>query len=122
MFHSTQNQNSFFTKHIVLIDDENKSVIITEISVPFDVFIGQCFQSKFDKYFPLCCEINELGYHTEIVVLILGSLGHVHKKFVSGLMKNNITKTEAKFITNFCSVSAMMGSFFAWKQRCRLNP
>merc|ERR1712240_480871 len=126
MFFSTQNQNSFVTKHtrpdIVLIDDENKSVIISEISIPFDAFMGDCFQTKFDKYFPLCNEINELGYYTEIVVLVLGSLGHVHNKFASGLIKNNISKSEAKFLTRYCSVSAIMGSYFSWKQICRLSP
>ena len=126
MFFSTQNQNSFVTKHtrpdIVVIDDENKSVIISEISIPFDAFMGDCFQTKFDKYFPLCNEINELGYYTEIVVLVLGSLGHVHNKFASGLIKNNISKSEAKFLTRYCSVSAIMGSYFSWKQRCRLSP
>ena len=123
---NAQNDNSFLTEgtrpDIVTIDDEAKKVIITEISVSFDTFMGECFQGKFDKYFPLALEINALGYHTEIIVLVIGSLGHVHSKFVSGLRKNNINSSQSTYLAKFCSVSAMMGSFFVWKNRCKVSP
>ena len=125
LFHSTNNKNTFVTQctrpDIVTVDEENKHVIISEVTVPFDGFFIKAFQSKFDKYFPLSQEINALGYRTEIVVLIIGSLGNVHNKFVSGLLKNNINKSEAKYLAKYCSTSAMLGSMFAWKKRCRLS-
>ena len=61
----------------------------------------QCFQNKFEKYFSFSLEINGLGYRTEIVVLLIGSMGSVHYESVSGLTntKININKKEATFLT-----------------------
>ena len=46
---------------IVVIDEENKSVIINEICTPYDchITITMCYEGKFNKYLPLCLEINE---------------------------------------------------------------
>jgi len=120
-FYSTQEsfRHSNIRPDITVIDRENQKVRITEIAVPFDAFLQVCFQNKFNKYFPLCLELNELGFQTEIVVLIIGSLGFVHRKFVSGLKKNNVCTTEAKFLSKYCSISAVIGSQKVWKQRCR---
>ena len=54
-----------------------------ELSVPFDRFINLCYQHKFNKYVELCNKCNELGYHTRIIVLIIGPPGLVHNKFVN---------------------------------------
>ena len=103
---------------IVVIDEESKSVIINEICTPYDCHMTMSYEGKFNKYFPLCLEINEMGYHTEVVVLLIGSMGSVHKQFVSGLRKNNISQSEANYLAKFCSVSSCIGSFRVWKKRC----
>ena len=114
--------HSFLHTHtrpdIVVINHEDKSVKIIEISVPYDCHISLTYQEKFNKYFPLSQEINELGYYTEIIVLLIGSMGSVHSKFVGGLRKCKITKREAKFLARYCSVSTCIGSFRVWRQRC----
>ena len=51
--------------------------------------------------------------------LIVGSLGHVHKRFRSGLRKVGIPGYETKFLANYCSISAIIGSHKVWKMRCR---
>ena len=66
-------------------------------------------------------EINQLGYSAKIIVLVIGSLGHVHSKFISGLTKIGINKKEAKMLTKYCSISAVIGSSKVWKTRCRLT-
>ena len=43
---------------IVVIDEESKSVIINEICTPYDCHMTMCYEGKFNKYFPLCLEIN----------------------------------------------------------------
>ena len=103
---------------ITVINDEEMSVKITEIAIPYDCHISTCFQHKFDKYFPLSLEINQLGYHTEIIILLIGSMGSVHSKFVSGLRKININRCEAIFLAQYCSISAAIGSYKVWKKRC----
>ena len=67
---------------------------------------------------PLSIEIGELDYSTTIVILLIGSLGNVHYRFISGLLKAGITKTEAKFLAEYCSTSVVIGSFQIWKSRC----
>ena len=52
---------------IVTINYETRQVKIIEISTPFDAFIDQTYQSKFDKYFPLTLEISQFDFTAEIV-------------------------------------------------------
>ena len=118
--HTDQTFNTTHTRpDMTVVDTTNKRVTLVEISIPFDGFIDQCFQSKFDKYMPLCVEINNLGYRTETVVLVIGSLGNVHTRFISGLIKLGVSRVEAKFLAKYLSVSAIIGSFQVWKARCR---
>ena len=48
---------SFITTHrrpdITVIDTETRQVFLVEIAVPFDTFIGETYQNKFEKYLPL---------------------------------------------------------------------
>jgi hypothetical protein len=56
----------------------------------------------------------------EVVVLLVGSLGLVHKRFVSGLNLLGVSPIRrVKGIAKYCSVSATIGSRIIWKQRCR---
>ena len=106
---------------MVLINNREKSVKLVEVSVPFDPFISNCYQTKFNKYFPISQEINNLGFRTEILVFIVGSLGHVHKRFNSGLSKLNVPNYEINSLSKYCSISAILGSRLVWKMRCRRN-
>ena len=85
--------------------------LYVEFSVPFDRFIDLCYQHKFNKYIELCNKCNELGYHTRIIVLIIGPLGLVHNKFVNGLEVIGFTTSKAKAIAKYVSVSAQIGSY-----------
>ena len=103
---------------ICVVDRENKKCTIIEVSIPFDAFLDECYQTKFDKYMPLCLEIQKVGFDCRIYVLVIGSLGSVHTRFVSGLQRCGVPRHKAKGIARYASVSAMMGSRIAWKQRC----
>jgi hypothetical protein len=105
---------------LCIIDKLNKTCMIAEVAVPFDVFLEDCYTNKFNKYFPLSQRIVELGYSCKVVVLLVGSLGLVHKRFVSGLNLLGVSPIRrAKGIAKYCSVSATIGSRIIWKQRCR---
>ena len=101
---------------IVFINHSEKLVRIIEVSVPFDAFVDQCYNEKLEKYFPLSQEINGLGYRTEIIVFIIGSLGSVHKRFAPGLKIIGFPRREVKFLPQYLSVSALVGSYNAWIQ------
>ena len=99
---------------------ELKEVKIVEISTPFDAFIDNTYQSKFDKYFPLTLEISNFNFTAEVIVLVVGSLGTIHNHFVTGLVKCELPKYEAKFLSKYCSISSIIGSYRVWKRRCWL--
>ena len=119
------NSESFITTHrrpdITIINTETRQAFLVEIALPFDTFIGETYQTKFEKYLPLSREINQFGFETKVIVLIIGSLGNVHKNFVTGLIKLNISRVIAKSLARYCSISSIIGSSKAWKTRCRLS-
>ena len=105
---------------ICIIDKITKSCLIAEVAVPFDVFLDDCYSNKFDKYFPLSQRIADLGYSCKIFVLLVGSLGLVHRRFVSGLKLLGVSPIQrARAIAKYCSVSAIIGSRIIWKERCK---
>ena len=70
---------------VCVIIKQRRTCKILEVADPFDPFVQTCYQTMFDKYLPLCQRIQELVFHCRIRVFIIGSLGSVHDKFVSGL-------------------------------------
>ena len=53
-------------------------------------------------------EINQFGFMTEVIVLIIGSLGNVHFRFVSGLMKCGLTKRESNSLSKYCRLVVLL--------------
>ena len=78
---------------------------VMEVSVPFDWFLGICFQNKFEKYQELCIHGTEwLGLLTIPELLVLCTC----KSFVKRHEKMLIVNTRfTKAITNFCSVNCL---------------
>ena len=101
-----------------VINHEQRQCLIVEVAVPFDAFVNESYQAKFDKYLPLCHRISDLGFQCKIIVLIVGSTGSVHKKFISGLVLAGLSIKCSRAIAKYCSVSAAIGSHIIWKQRC----
>jgi hypothetical protein len=104
---------------IFLVNHNLKLAFIIEVSHPFDAFIDICYKSKFDKYFPLCLAIQDLGYECKTIVLIIGALGIVHKHFVPGLKKLGFNNIVAKALARYISISSMIGSRRVWRRRVR---
>ena len=62
-------------------------------------------------------ELNDLGFRTQIYVLVhvIGSLGHVHGRFVSVWKKIGFSQKESKFLAKYCCLSIIIGSYKVWK-------
>ena len=123
--HDIDINTEFVTRNIrpdiAVVDHESKTVKLIEISTPFDAHIDLCFSSKCLKYSPLATEIDELGFNSEVIVFIVGSLGSIHSKFLSGLMKCSLPKHEAIFLIKYLNISSIIGSFKVWRRRCKLH-
>ena len=83
---SQPTQTSIVFEHtrsdLCVIDHATRKCLVVEVSVPFVVFVNDCCQSKFNRCLPLCQAITEKGCNCKITVLIVGSLGSVHCRFV----------------------------------------
>ena len=110
------------TPDVVFVDTSHKEVLILEVGCAFDLYMDQAFQDKYTKYQPLLDIITNMGYRCRFAILIFGSLGHVHKLTVSGLRISGMTKSKAKQLAKFCSVSAVLGSLSVWRRRCYVYP
>ena len=110
------------TPDIVFINEIHKSVIIFEVACCFDLYMDTCFTTKLLKYQPLVEFIRDLGYTCQFIVLVFGSLGHVHRLVLRGLQLGGLQKPAAKRLAKYCSVSAVIGSLSIWKRRCFIYP
>ena len=106
---------------ICVIDHLNSVAFVIEISNPFDAFLDSCYNHKFNKYIPLNISLSNAGFQTKTIVLVVGSLGTVHKRFVKGLMMLGLSKYRAKNLAKYISLSVMIGSRRAWARRGHLN-
>ena len=116
-------QDAFDVQHnkpdITIIDHVNKETFLVEVSHPYDLFLEQCYQHKFDRYMPLCLSIQNTGHRCTIIVLVIGALGLVHRRYVSGLQKLGFNKPVSKAIAKYFSISSMIGSRRVWRRRRR---
>ena len=106
---------------LFLIDYDNMKCFILEVSCPFDAFIEDCYNTKFQNYQLLCDLLTVCGFDCKILVFVIGSLGHVHYRFRSGLKKLGVPNRVAKAITKYASVSVMIGTNIVWKLRYKLT-
>ena len=105
---------------LIVMDHRGRNVFIVEISTPFDAFVNQCYQTKFDYYRPLCDLINvDTEYTCKIVVIIIGATGCVHNKVITGLKMLGICTRKSKAIAKYLSLSCAIGSKIIWQMRVR---
>ena len=102
---------------LCIVDHSNSTAFIVELANPFDPFIDQCYQTKFNKYMPLCLKMAEAGFNTKVIVLVIGSLGSVHRRVVSGLRMLGLSQRQSKGLARYLSVSVMIGSRRVWARR-----
>ncbi len=110
------------TPDIVNISQNGQKVTLFEVSCAFDLFMEDSYCSKILKYQSLISTVENLGYKCQLIVLVFGSLGHVHRLAIRGLCIGGLSKTRAKQLAKYCSISATIGSMFIWKRRCFLYP
>ena len=109
------------TPDVVFVDISHRELLILEVGCVFDMYMGQAYHDKHSKYQPLLGIITSLGYRCRLSVLIFGSLGHVHKLTTTGLTIAGMTKSSAKQLAKYCSVSAVLGSLSVWRRRCHVH-
>lgn len=103
---------------LLVCDQVGKRAYVVEVSCPFDAFINSCYSTKFEKYKPLN-EMVTLNKTCETIVLVIGSLGTVHRRVVPGMKLLGFRNKRGKAIAKYLSISAAIGSFNIWKSTLR---
>jgi hypothetical protein len=106
---------------LLICDHQTMQAFIIEISCPFDAFINTCYNTKFNIYQPLNQHITlDTPYLCKTIVIIIGSLGSVHKRVTSGLNMLGFSNRQCRAIAKYLSISAAIGSNIVWKKRANL--
>ncbi len=106
----------------MIVNETLNTVFVIEVGCSFDLYLDTCYLSKLLKYQPLVEAIHQLDCQCKLIILVFGSLGHVHKNVIKGLQFGGLQKKKAKKLAKFCSVSAIIGSMQIWKRRCFVYP
>ena len=104
---------------IVAVDDINKSCIIIEVTVCFDLYLSQAFEQKVLKYELLRDRLKDNGYEVKFIVVCFGSLGSIMDNVWSGRRYLQPDKEELKRILKRCSISCIIGSNYIWRHRVK---
>ena len=104
---------------IVIIDIINKSCIILEVTVCYDLYFEQAYSEKIERYTPLSNILTANGYDVKLIVLVFGSLGSIKNDVWSGLRYFKPSKVELKRLIKWCSISCIIGSNYIWRHRVK---
>ena len=107
---------------LCLFNRDRREVLLLEIGCVFDLYMEIAFNDKIIKYQPFLEILRDLGYQCKLIVIILGSLGHVHNRVLSGLRLAGLSSRKSKQLGKLCSISAVIGSLALWRMRGFLYP
>jgi len=96
--------------HIVVVNELSKNVLILEVGCCFDTNMDLCFSENMLKYQSLTNALAVCGHSTKLILLIFGSLGHVHRLCVRGWQIAALSKKTSKQIAKYCCVLVIIGS------------
>ena len=100
---------------IVIVDRENKNVVIFELTVPFDTNIQSAHKRKLDRYSNLVSDINQTDYDAYHCAVEIGSRGTISKdnqKRLNELLKPfDISKKDINSVIRNISKIAIVSSY-----------
>ena len=103
----------------ILLKNENH-IYIVDVACPYDLYIQTSYNQKLEHYKQLCESIKHSGYQSDIIPLIVGSCGIIHKKCLHSFTKLGLPKTHAKGLCKFSSNSNILFANAIWARRCSL--
>ena len=70
---------------MVIINRQNKILILFELSVPFETNIDSTHSYKIDRYLTLIADIEDAGFQVKYYPIEIGSRGYISKDNISRL-------------------------------------
>ena len=130
-FTSDLGGNYSFPTHIVATDlrpdivwwnDKKKTLVLVELTIPFDTVMEGASERKHAKYDHLLTTAKRNGFHASLITLEIGSRGMPHPPGICALQAalNMSSSTLRKLVANVVK-TAIEGSFSIWVQRNMQN-
>ena len=95
-------------------------VYLIDVACPYDLYIENAFLRKKVYYEPLAAEISRSGFTCQILPLIVGSCGIIHRKCLPYLIKLGLPKKQAKGLCKYSCNSNILFARNIWSRRCSL--
>ena len=99
---------------------KRKVVYIIDVACSYDLFIENAFSRKKDHYGPLAVELTRSGYDCEVLPIIVGSCGIIHKMCLPYMIKLGLPKKQAKALCKYSCNSNILFARNIWSRRCSL--
>ena len=101
------------------IKSNEKECEIIEVTVCFDLYMSESYESKARKYEQLKNILNRNGIKTNIRILCFGSLGAIHEDVRKNLRGLGLSSEEAMSTMKWCNVSNMVCGNMIWRNRSK---
>ena len=107
---------------IVWWDDLRKTMVLVELTIPFDTALEGAKERKEAKYEHIQVSARSKGYHTSLITLEIGSRGIPNMPGFEALQNTLQLPSPAFHKLLMSAIKATIeGSFFIWVQRNKLN-
>ena len=104
-------------------DDDQKQLVIIELTVCFETSFEAAVERKETKYHDLVISAERAGYNTTLITLEMGSRGVPHPPgFIQLAHELFMSRKELSKLLHQTSQAAITGSYQIWCTRNRTNP
>ena len=107
---------------IVLLNRENKSITLMELTVSFEKNIESAHLKKTSRYIDLTSDLKNKGWRAECVAFEIGSRGYIsqrNKKSILDALKNFKIKVPNKKLLQDISKISLLCSFSLFQAHCQ---
>ncbi len=101
----------------IAVNEEEKRLIIMELTVPMESQIDHWHSTKTNKYASLICQVEEKGYQVEFYAAEVGCRGFIPKSMVTFIRSLGTGKKRTKKLTSELSHAAIKCSLRIFQNR-----
>ena len=104
---------------IVAVQDNNKSIMIIELTIPFEPNIRKAHERKEMKYSCLIDDLIEEGYNTQLYCIEVGSRGLIspdNERHLQSLFQ--ASKRDIKNLKKDLSRISLLSNYTEWNAQC----
>ena len=102
---------------IVVSSDRNKTVIIVELTVPYESNMSRSHEFKTAKYEELASHVHRKGYKTHLIAVEVGARGFAGSAMYSLFKRLGLSNRRCTWYIKQVSEAAERASYWIWLKR-----